>query len=153
MSDAWNGSPASGSGNRHDPQPVMVWAQAPDCEPPWVVVLEDDEGILRLITIVLERHGYRVTGATSVTEMRTLLLNSVDEPSLCLVDLNLPRSSGLVIAEEIRRTRPRVKVLFTSGIPKHSILVEGREILSAEYLPKPFTIDGLLDKVAAVLRA
>lgn len=151
MNDARNGSLLGASDSRHHDAPVGAGA-APGAQTlPWVVVLDDDDGIRRLMSIILQRHGYHVSGVSGVAEARALLKASASDPHLIVVDLKLPKSSGLVIAEEIRRTRPSVKLLFTSGFSKHSVFIDGREVTAREYLPKPFSVYGLLAKVEEVL--
>jgi len=64
-----------------------------------------------------------------------------------------PRSSKGAVADELRRRRPDLRVLYVSGHAEEAIVKRGVLEPGIEFLPKPFTASSLLARVRAVLDA
>jgi two-component system, cell cycle sensor histidine kinase and response regulator CckA len=120
-----------------------------------VLLVEDEEQVLRLIVKVLEMRGYCVLTAES--GLQALALSEAHEGSidLLLADVELDDMiGGQQLATILRRTRPRMRVLYTSGYPLDCCIDYGgdrirKEIqeLMAAFLPKPFTPSILTENV------
>ena len=74
-----------------------------------VLVVDDDEDILRLLTMRLKARGFRVSAVGSAEQ--ALVQIAVDTPRVVVSDVRLPGQDGLALFEEIRRTRPTLPVM------------------------------------------
>jgi two-component system cell cycle sensor histidine kinase/response regulator CckA len=116
-----------------------------------VLVVEDEAALRPLIRAVLESGGYTVLDAAT-PEAALSLAGGLGGPiDLLLTDIVMPGLSGPDVASRLAAARPEVRVLFMSG---YSGNVVGRQNLlppGADFLGKPFTLQGLLEKVREVL--
>ena len=105
-----------------------------------VLVVDDDERVLRTIETVLKQFGYRVLTAPGGTEALDLLSRAEVPPDVALVDLVMPRMSGRELIERLRRLRPQLAIVPTSGY----VWPADAPGEPADYLRKPFTAQELL---------
>ena len=98
---------------------------------PHILVVDDDEDILRLLSMRLRARGFRVSMANSAEE--GLARIAVDPPRAVVSDVRLPGRDGLALFEEIRRTRKQTTVLFDPLTP-------GNHVLHREFLPGAFKV-------------
>ncbi len=116
-----------------------------------ILLVEDDAGLRKLATRILEPAGYTVLGASSA-EDALRLLERYDEPvHLLLSDVVMPGMSGRHLAERLAQTRPGMKVLYMSGYTDDTIVRHGVLDALMAFLNKPFTAAELLRKVRDVL--
>jgi two-component system cell cycle sensor histidine kinase/response regulator CckA len=120
-----------------------------------VLLVEDEEQVLNLIVKVLEMRGYSVLHAESSLAALMLSDSHAGVIDLLLADVEIDETmSGIELAKVLRRARPGMRVLYTSGYPLDScedhggnmVRKETQELL-AEFLPKPFTPSVLVEKV------
>jgi two-component system cell cycle sensor histidine kinase/response regulator CckA len=119
--------------------------------PPTVLVVDDDAIVRRVVQGHLSDAGYRIFEAEDGQEALEVLerTGSVD---LVIVDMVMPRLNGPELIAELVRRRPSQSVLLISAYPaEREAVEEGRT--SHPFLPKPFTRDQLLTKVAEAARA
>jgi DNA-binding response OmpR family regulator len=74
-----------------------------------------------------------------------------DKIDLMILDVVMPKKNGKEAYEEIRKTHPNVKVIFTSGYTGEVILDKGIQGETVDFITKPLTPNGLLRKVREVL--
>ena len=117
-----------------------------------IAYIEDDQDMIDLVSIILQKHGYRVTG---FTESREIIprLESV-KPELILLDLMMPHVDGIEVYKEIksREGMEEIPVVIISAMKRavEEIEREGKVKVEA-CLIKPFTIGELLDTVNRVI--
>jgi two-component system cell cycle sensor histidine kinase/response regulator CckA len=70
---------------------------------------------------------------------------------LLLTDVVMPGISGRVLAEQLRITRPEIKILFMSGYSEEAVLLQGMQNLGAHFLQKPFTPEELGLRIREIL--
>jgi PAS domain S-box-containing protein len=116
-----------------------------------LLVAEDEEVVKVFLKRSLERAGYKVIAASDGEEAVELFRKHRDEISLVLSDVVMPKKNGSEILEEIRRTKPGMKVLFISGYTAD--IMHGKGVLDkdVEFLAKPFLKADLLRKVRETL--
>jgi len=116
-----------------------------------VLVVEDEEQVLRVVSGVLRRSGYKVLGANSPAVALLLSEQHAGEIDLLLSDVMMPLLNGQQLADRLRRVRPGMKVAFMSGYTANAI--EGRELLAPGFvlIQKPFSTSTLLQKVREAL--
>ena len=112
---------------------------------PHILVVDDDEDILRLLTMRLQARGFRVTAVTSAEEALTRI--AVEPPRVVVSDIRLPGRDGLSLFEEIRRTRPTLPVILLTahGTIPDAVDATSRGVFG--YLTKPFDSQILLEKI------
>jgi signal transduction histidine kinase/ActR/RegA family two-component response regulator len=114
-----------------------------------ILVVEDDESVLRLVRDMLAAAGYEVLTA-AWTGQAILVVESSEQPiDLVLTDVGLPGDSGGELARWVEKNRPGVPVLFMSGYPDEDLARWGMSF-DADFLRKPFTGPELLAKVRSM---
>jgi phosphate regulon transcriptional regulator PhoB len=117
-----------------------------------VLLIEDDRDIVELVRYNLEREGFQVAaatdGVTGLAQVRKA------PPDLLLLDLMLPRLSGLEICKEIRRDQSlnRLPILMLTARGEEADRVVGLEMGADDYVTKPFSPRELGARVKALLR-
>jgi DNA-binding response OmpR family regulator len=119
---------------------------------PLVLVADDDRDILSLVAFRLERSGYRVVqaadGEAALEAART------HAPDLAVLDLMMPRLSGLEVTRALRadeRTRDLPVILLTARAQEKDVQA-GLEAGATAYVKKPFSPQELRERVDAILQ-
>ena len=118
-----------------------------------ILIVEDEESLLKLESILLTTKGYLVQGAT--TGLAALEAVATEAPDLILLDIMLPELDGFQVCERIKKnpaTRHIPIILLTAKKTPEDIN-RGEEVGADEYITKPFksamvmqTIEKLLDR-------
>jgi len=116
---------------------------------PYLLVVDDDADMLRLLTMRLTAAGYRVTAVTSAEAALTQL--HIERPQLVLSDVRLPGKDGLALFDDIRAQHPSLPVILLTAHGTIPDAVEATERGVFTYLTKPFDGKALLDKIAQAL--
>jgi len=117
-----------------------------------ILLIEDDRDIVELVRYNLEKEGYQVSasgdGATGLAQLRK------SPPDLLLLDLMLPKLSGLEICKEIRRDTAlnRLPIVMLTARGEEADRVVGLELGADDYVTKPFSPRELAARVKALLR-
>jgi len=114
-----------------------------------VMIVDDELFIVELYRDILQLRGYKVVGtAFDGEEAVRKYSSSSEKPDVIIMDHRMPVMNGVEATKEIMRENPRQKVIFVSA----DILVEreAREAGAAEFLPKPFRMDDLIEKMRLV---
>jgi len=112
---------------------------------------EDDEQVRRLITGVLERAGYRVLSARDGEEALVVFEQHANEIDLALLDVVMPKRTGLAVLDVIRRSRPEIPVLFSSGYSADVLGSDLTERNDFELIRKPFQEGDLLNRIGRLI--
>lgn len=112
-----------------------------------VLVLEDEEALRKLTSVMLDRAGYRTVLAENADEGRALWQKEGASIDLLIADIILPGASGYELAAEFRRARPDLKILFVSGNPKDALMETSHVIKGSKFLLKPVPMKTLLEFV------
>lgn len=116
---------------------------------PRLLLVDDDEDVLELLTRFFSSHGYDVATAIDGAAMFTQLER--DAFDLVILDVMLPREDGFSLCRRLRAAS-RVPVIMLTAMGDHTDRVVGLEIGADDYLGKPFNARELLARVKAVLR-
>lgn len=117
-----------------------------------VLVVEDNPDVRANTVMILKELGYQIAEAATA-EAALAVLASDQRVDLLFTDVVLPDHSGRVVAEEGRKLRPGLKVLFTTGYSRNAIVHHGRLDPAVELLSKPFGFDQLASRVRDILDA
>jgi len=127
----------------------------PTVSNPAVLVADDDDNLRASVRSALEREGFGVREARDGIEAREALAStgpSGSRPSLVILDISMPRLSGLDLLRELRAAGDGIPVIFLSSRDEELDRVLGLELGADDYLPKPFSLRELAARVRAVLR-
>ena len=116
---------------------------------PTVLVVEDEPSFVEALTIGLKREGFRVEVAADGFEA----LDRFDsvKPDLVLLDVMLPRVSGIDVCRQLRK-RSQVPIIMVTAKGAEIDTVVGLEVGADDYVTKPFSVRELLGLVRAQLR-
>ena len=129
----------------------MLMASNPVPEPTTILVVDDDLSVLGVIKCMLECGEYNVLMAHSAESALRMAERNDLTIDLMLIDVIMPDVSGPDLAERILAMRPHLKVLFMSGCTDSEVVRVKILDRALGFLPKPFTSDGLLERVQKVL--
>ena len=116
-----------------------------------VLVVEDEDAVRRLATVVLQSHGYRVLAARDGEEALRVAEMHGGAIDLLVTDVVMPNLDGRGLAEALRPLRPRMKVLYVSGYTDDAVVRYGVLHEDAAFLPKPYRPLALARKARQVL--
>ncbi|ATQ69539.1 MULTISPECIES: response regulator [Methylosinus] len=115
-----------------------------------ILVVEDDARVRALTADTLKELGYSVLEADgAAAALRQLDMNrNVD---LLFTDVVMPGANGRHLADEARRRRPQLQILFTTGYTRNAVVHNGVLDPGVELIVKPYSIDRLARKVRDLL--
>jgi two-component system alkaline phosphatase synthesis response regulator PhoP len=117
-----------------------------------ILVVDDEEDILELVSYNLTKAGYRVTSVTSGEE--AIKSARSKQPDLVLLDLMLPGVDGLEVCNTLRRDSrtANIPVVMLTARGEEADIVSGLELGADDYITKPFSPRVMLARIKAVLR-
>jgi PAS domain S-box-containing protein len=116
-----------------------------------ILVIEDDVHVRDLTRKVLERAGYRVIEAADGKEAGRVFRDYKDIIDLVVLDVIMPKKNGKEVYVDIKKERPDIKVLFTSGYTADIIHKKGILKESQNFILKPASPQVLLKTVRDIL--
>ena len=137
-----------------DEAPIAALPQSPP-EPPRslrVLLVDDDAEIVESMRTVLESKGYEILVARDGNQ--GILMAERENPDLVVLDMMMPKRSGFLVLERLRRSRPvpmRVIMITANEGSRHRAYAEMLGV--DDYIRKPFAMDRLLDSVQRLLGA
>ena len=115
-----------------------------------ILLVDDDVEIVESMRIALEASGYQILVARDGNQ--GLAMAERDDPDLVILDMMMPKRSGFLVLERLRRTRKvpmRVIMITANEGSRHKAYAEMLGV--DDYLRKPFAMDKLLDSVSRLL--
>lgn len=114
-----------------------------------ILLLEDDSAIAMGLRYSLEKEGYAVTLADSVSEAYKII--DKEEFSIYILDLTLPDGNGYDVCKKIKE-KGDLPVIFLTAYDDEVNVVMGFELGADDYVTKPFRVKELLVRIKSVLR-
>ncbi|MBU1668221.1 response regulator transcription factor [bacterium] len=115
-----------------------------------IVIIEDEKDILELLEYHLSKNGYEVTGFLSTDNVEQFL--EEEQPSLLIVDRNLPGVEGSEFIQCLRDKGHNTPVIFLTAKDSDSDIDEGFMCGADDYITKPFRLQEVLFRVQALLK-
>ena len=116
-----------------------------------ILVAEDNTDVRKLAREVLEGKGYAVIEAADGEDAVRQFTEHQNEIDLLILDVVMPLKNGKEAYDEIRKVRPDMKILFTSGHTGEVVLTKGIHDERINFIPKPLSPNELLTKTREVL--
>ena len=132
------------------PQPVAATTATKSAGGKRVLLVDDDVEIVESMKTVLESKGYEILVARDGNQ--GLVLAEQENPDLVVLDMMMPKRSGFLVLERLRRSRPvplRVIMITANEGSRHKAYAEMLGV--DDYIRKPFAMDRLLDSVQRLL--
>jgi len=116
-----------------------------------VLVVEDDPAVRAMAVSVVQRGGYEVIESSSVGDAVEKAASHGAPIDLVLTDVVMPGMNGPEVFARISAHHPEARVLYMSGYSDNVIARQGVLEADIDFIEKPFTVNGLLEKVVEVL--
>ena len=114
-----------------------------------ILVVEDEDSFIDALTVGLQREGFRVTVARDGAQ--ALDLFDALQPNLVLLDVMLPKVSGIDVCRELR-SKSKVPIIMVTAKGAEIDTVVGLEVGADDYVTKPYRLRELVARMRAVLR-
>lgn len=115
-----------------------------------ILLVDDDAEIIEAMRYALEAKGYEILVARDGNQ--GLAMAEREDPDLVILDMMMPKRSGFLVLERLRRTRPvplRIIMVTANEGSRHKAYAEMLGV--DDYIRKPFAMDRLLDSVNRLL--
>ncbi|REK12951.1 MAG: response regulator [Planctomycetota bacterium] len=115
-----------------------------------VLIVDDDNEIVESVRYALESNGFEVMVARDGNQ--GLAMAEREDPDLVVLDMMMPKRSGFLVLEKLRRTRPvplRVIMITANEGSRHKAYAEMLGV--DDYIRKPFAMDRLMESVKRLL--
>ena len=109
-----------------------------------ILVIDDDPGLLRLVEIALDAHGFEVQTATS--GQAGIELVQAHSPDIIILDVMMPEMDGLEVCRKVREQSP-VPIIFLSARGHVQARIEGLLSGADDYMLKPFNVQELIVRI------
>lgn len=116
-----------------------------------VLIVEDEPEIVRLIQLVLESHDFQVFACKTAELGIDMIHKASNTIDLIICDMILPGMNGVMMSKQVKKYHPNIEFLFMSGYSTHFFQEFAAISNSPNFLPKPFSIANLIDKVQTIL--
>ena len=116
-----------------------------------VLYIDDEEALVYLANRMLSARGFLFTGFARPEDALNAFRERPEDFDLVVTDFNMPRISGLQVATEIAKLRPKLPVMMTSGYITDELREKAAAAGVHHLIEKPDTIDHLCDSVADLL--
>jgi DNA-binding response OmpR family regulator len=117
-----------------------------------ILVVEDDRDILNLVTLYLEKEGFRTcTASTGVDALKQV---KAEHPDLVLLDLMLAEMDGLEVCKRMRAdpSLAKIPIIMLTAKAEESDTIVGLELGADDYVTKPFSPKALVARIKALFR-
>jgi len=114
-----------------------------------IMICDDELGIRESLKLILEK-DYEIAEATNGKEcLENLKTNPTD---LILMDIKMPKDSGLEILKQIKLINPAIKVIMVTGYKSVETATEAIKAGASDYIVKPFASKDILETVKKILK-
>jgi two-component system response regulator RegX3 len=117
-----------------------------------ILVVEDEEAILRGLCDVLAFHGYEPEGCARGDRGLEAATDPAARHALVVLDVMLPGMNGFDVCEKVREARPTLPILMLTARGSEEDVLRGFRCGADDYVTKPFSVAELVARVEALLR-
>jgi len=118
-----------------------------------ILIVEDDESILQLLSTIFNLEDYEVFHATDGEEAIRILRE--DNPEVVLLDIQIPKMDGYQVCKAIKSdsATSHIKVIMLSGMTQDNEFIKAQKVGCDDFIKKPFSPTFLVEKVKELLRS
>src|ERR1043166_1790369 len=146
-----NGSSGNGTGGGLSPASASTNGKvAEPAKKTRILIVEDEPAMVAGLRDNFEYEGYEVISAGDGADGLNRAL--ADNPDLVVLDVMMPRMSGLDVCKQLKAQRPGIPIIMLTARGQEIDKVVGLELGADDYVTKPFSIRELMARVKAVLR-
>lgn len=116
-----------------------------------LLLLEDDISLIDGLVYSLEKNGFSVLTAQTLSEAEQLLARHRDF-DLLLFDVTLPDGNGFTLCEKIRKAGSEIPLIFLTASDEETNIIRGLDCGGDDYITKPFKLGELCSRIRALLR-
>jgi DNA-binding response OmpR family regulator len=124
-----------------------------------ILVVDDESNLRRTLSLILERSGYKVTGAASTAQARQFIQTAASSAgntpygpyNLIFLDLKMPGEDGLVLLPELRKAYPDMPVIILTAHATLDSAIEAVRQGARDYLIKPIEPDEIVARTRQIL--
>jgi two-component system alkaline phosphatase synthesis response regulator PhoP len=119
---------------------------------PKIFAIEDDDGIIELLSCALKTAGMDFCGFETYSQFIEVAKN--EKPDLILLDIMLPQMDGILVLKKLKQNTnlSAIPVIMLTAKNKESDKVTGLDLGAEDYISKPFGVFELIARIKAVLR-
>ena len=117
-----------------------------------ILIVEDEESLLKLESILLTTKGYLVQGAT--TGLAALEAVASEPPDLILLDIMLPELDGFEVCDRVKKNREtkHIPIILLTAKKTPEDIARGKEVGADEYITKPFKSAMVMSTIEELLK-
>ncbi|HKM76392.1 MAG TPA: response regulator [Candidatus Bathyarchaeia archaeon] len=115
-----------------------------------ILVIDDDEGIRKVITTALNDESYITDTASSGKE--AIEKSKTNAYNLAIIDIHLPDMEGTQLLSELKETTPKMRKIIVTGFPEVQNVITAVKKGANDYITKPVNIDVLINSIREQLR-
>ena len=114
-----------------------------------ILIIEDEEDIAQMLSLMVQDSGYQAIVAGDGVQGLQAVLNA--RPDLILLDLYLPKMSGIQVLHALHKQQIRIPVVVVTAGKSEELVIETLRMGVKDYIKKPFSIKELLDVIQRAL--
>lgn len=118
-----------------------------------ILVIDDDQAVLLLVRAVLQGAGFRVLSAQNAASAMNLAGQKHWRIDLALIDVCMPETNGVEVADQLLSVRPGIPIVFMSGFVDQEVIRVQALHVRHGFVSKPFVPSGLVEAVRQALQA
>jgi len=107
-----------------------------------VLIIDDEEGIRRVLRIILQQMGYAVLCAADGKE--GLALFETESPSIVITDIRMPEVDGIQVLKSVKERTDEAEVIVVTGHGEMDLAIEALKLQASDFIHKPISNDALL---------
>jgi two-component system nitrogen regulation response regulator GlnG len=115
-----------------------------------ILVIDDDEGIRKVITTALNDESYITDTASNGKE--AIEKSKANVYNLAIIDIHLPDMEGTQLLSELEETTPKMRKIIVTGFPEVQNAIAAVKKGANDYITKPVKIDVLINSIREQLR-
>jgi signal transduction histidine kinase/integral membrane sensor domain MASE1/ActR/RegA family two-component response regulator len=116
-----------------------------------ILVVEDEEAMVRLLREVLSKAGYQTLTAMDGEAAIDLYQGHKEEIDIVVLDLGLPKVTGFEVIRKLNEQNPRVSIIITTGYLQPELKPELLQAGVKDCIYKPYSVDDLVEKVGSLI--
>ncbi len=118
-----------------------------------ILVVDDDQALLKVASSMIERTGFRVLCASSGAEAVELFQQNPDQVTAALVDWSMPDMDGEEVVRALHQIKPDIKLLLSSGYSEEMVMQAVASGVPVDFIQKPYSFEQLKLKLREIIDA